>query len=84
VIQTQPKRHSSAHTSETVGRVGLDSTGAATFGDVNGELAGIVAALQDAGIVRGVSSGQFKPNALATRAQAASMLENLLALLETN
>jgi hypothetical protein len=62
----------------------LGSTGATTFGDVDGELAGIVAALQDAGIVRGVRSGQFKPNALATRAQAATMLDNLLALLETN
>lgn len=58
-----------------------DTTG---FTDVNGETARLAEALRQAGIVRGTTDTRFNPDTFATRAQTASIIDNLLALIETS
>lgn len=55
-----------------------------SFTDINGETARLAEALRQAGIVRGTTDARFNPDQFATRAQTASIIDNLLALIESS
>ncbi|TZE81096.1 S-layer homology domain-containing protein [Calorimonas adulescens] len=63
--------------------INLNPESGNTFNDTGGSWAeGYINAAYKAGLIKGYSDGNFKPYSYATRAEAASMINNLLKIIE--